>query len=65
MGDLVLGLGTGSRSKAGCGGGRFVADVGVSGDELEEIESNVFRAASSVEGSVHGNAFQKQVTRRW
>ena len=63
LSDLVLGLGAGSRSEAGCGGDRFVAEVGVSGDELEEIESDVFRAASGVEGSVHGIAFQERLPR--
>ena len=44
--------------KAGCGGG-FVADVGVGSDDLEEIESDVFRAASGIEGSVHGDCLSK------
>jgi hypothetical protein len=64
LGDLVLDLNAGSGSEAGSSGDRLVADVGVGSDDFQEIESDVFRAASGVEGSVHRNAFQKCLTRR-
>jgi hypothetical protein len=46
--DLIFGPGSRGKAKA-CGGGSFVAQVGVSGDEFEEIEGDVFRATRSGE----------------
>ena len=46
MGELIFRLGGGGKAKAG-GGGALGTEVGMSGNELEEIESDVFRAARS------------------
>ena len=46
LGELVFGLGGRGKAEAG-GGSALGAEVGVSGNELEEIESDVFRAARS------------------
>lgn len=43
LGDLVLGLGRRRWTEAG-GSGAGAADVGVRGDELEQVESDVFGA---------------------
>lgn len=43
LGELVLGLGCGGKTEAG-GRGTLRAQVGVSGNELEQIKSDVFRA---------------------
>jgi hypothetical protein len=64
LGDLVLDLSAGSGSEAGSSGDRLVADVGVGSDDFQQIESDVFRAASGVGRIVHGKAFQKCLTRR-
>jgi len=56
LGDLVLGFGGRGKAEAGGGGGGFAAEVRVGGDELEQIESDVFRAASGVAGAgFHGS----------
>jgi len=49
VGDRVLGLGGGGKAEAGGGGSGGLGDVGVAGDEFEEVESDVFRAAGGVE----------------
>ena len=41
---MIFRLGSGGKAEAG-GGGALGAEVGVGGDELEEIESDVFGAA--------------------
>jgi hypothetical protein len=46
LGELILGLGSGGKAEAGRGGA-LGAHVGVCGYELEEVESDVFRAARS------------------
>jgi hypothetical protein len=46
LGELIFGLGSGGKAEAGRGGA-FGAEVGVSGNEFEEIESDVFGAARS------------------
>jgi hypothetical protein len=46
LGELIFGLGGGGKSEAGRGGA-FGAEIGVGGNEFEEIESDVFRAARS------------------
>ena len=46
LGELIFGLGGGGKAEAG-GGSALGAEVGVGGNELEEIESDVFRAARS------------------
>jgi hypothetical protein len=44
--DLIFRSGCGRETEAG-GGRIFVAEVGVGGDELEEVESDVFRTTGS------------------
>ena len=53
--DLVFGLGGCGQAESG-GGGRGAADVGVSGNELEQVEGDVFGAAGYGERcGVHGS----------
>jgi hypothetical protein len=52
LGDLVVGLGGGCDAKAG-GAGGLGADVGLRGDELEQIERDVLGAASRVVAFTH------------
>jgi hypothetical protein len=44
LGELIFGLGSRGQAETS-GGGTLGAEVGVGGDEFEEIESDVFRAA--------------------
>jgi hypothetical protein len=44
LGYLIFGLGTRGKAEAGRRGA-FGAEIGVGGNEFEEIESDVFRAA--------------------
>ncbi len=49
--DLVFGFGGRGKAEAGGCGGGFAAEVRVGGDELEQVKSDVFRAASGVAGA--------------
>ena len=49
VGDLVFWLGAGRDAEAGAAGG-LLAYVGVGGDELEQVEGDIFRAAGGAGG---------------
>jgi len=51
-GDLVFGLGRGRNAEAGGCSGGGLAYVGVGGDELEEVEGDVFGATSGEVGAL-------------
>src|SRR5436309_525755 len=56
MVDLVLGFGGCGQPETGGGGGRGAAYVGLAGDELEQIEGDVFTTARYGERSgFHGS----------
>ncbi len=58
---MVFPLGGGGKAEARGGGGGLVADVGVGGDEFEEIEGDVFRAAG---GEERGAGFHRYLSMR-
>lgn len=63
LGDLVFSLG-GARRPEACRCTAGAADVRVRRDELEQVESDVFRAASRVDAGFHG-CLSRMFLKRW